>query len=87
MYSRKSQRNLDEIYMFIQEDNIIIAERVIENIRESINTLLHFPLIGIILDAELWIRSIVETTFKYRITYHFDGKNIIIFSIYKYIEH
>ena len=45
-FTRRFQRNLDDILTYIAHDSPAIAQRVIQDIRESIRILEEFPNVG-----------------------------------------
>lgn len=83
-YILEAEENMLTIYDFIAKDNPLIAKHVIKNILSAIQTLSFFPQMGKETKSHMWLRTITETVFKYRIFYDFDGNIITILSISKY---
>ena len=84
IYSPSSLKDLQEIKDFIQKDNPYYAWKVIETIFFFVNMLSIFPLIWKESNSKSWFREITEPTFRYKIIYWFDWKDIYISTIFKY---
>ena len=83
-YLPQARKDLKAIKDFIGKDNAGMSIRVIESILFFINNLSLFPLIGKEVELKLWLREIIQPTYKYRIIYEFDGKDIRIYAVFKY---
>jgi len=74
--------DLEQIKLFISSDNVIISEKVISSIINTIQYLSVFP--------NLWVskneiyREIVEPAYKYKIRYKIESNYIYIMTIYKF---
>ena len=71
-----------EIWAYIWDDNPFYANKVLNSIDETINTILVFPFIWKQLNKNH--RVIVEPQYKYKIVYKVEIETIYIISIFKY---
>ena len=81
-YTPSAEVCLESIFRYIAEDSLYHATRVIESIEKSISFLEEFPHIGTRVSGN--DRYIVESQYKYKITYRIDGTKVIITTIFKY---
>ncbi len=83
-YSEDSLNDLKDIVNYISLDNLFFANKVINNIYDSIELLEKFPFIW--KERKDNLREIVEPNYWYRIIYKIDLDNTIIniVSIFKY---
>ena len=85
LYSQNALNNLLDIKSFIQRDNPIYAQKVVERITWFIEWYLTlFPQWGQLLKIESDVRIFVEPTFKYRIVYKIFETSVYIVSVSKY---
>ena len=82
IYTEKSIYNLQEISLYILQDNSFQAKKVIDSIKYSISYLESFPFLW--KEVKNWFRQIVEKEYKYRIIYKVEKEIVYIVSIFKY---
>ena len=81
-YTKESESNLLEIFLYISDDNWFYAAKVITHIKSTIDILKLFPLSGKLIKSEY--RLIVESKYKYKIVYKINKNIVQILSIFKY---
>ena len=81
-YTRESEENLAEIFMYILEDNSFYAAKVINSIKSTIDILKLFPLSWKSIDKDN--RMIVESNHKYKIVYKLKDDVVYIVAVFKY---
>ena len=82
IFSEESLDDIDEIRWFIKLDNIVISEKVVTSIMNTIQYLAIFPKLWVLKN---WMyREIVETIYKYKIRYKIVSNSIYILTIYKF---
>lgn len=83
-YSKNSRNNLNEIFIYINNDNSLASINVINNILNTINYLKDFS--NLWLKYKNWLRKLVNSKHKFTIIYKIDEEKqtIIIVSIFKY---
>ncbi|MDP2091011.1 MAG: type II toxin-antitoxin system RelE/ParE family toxin [Candidatus Gracilibacteria bacterium] len=83
-YSKNSRNNLNEIFIYINNDNSLASINVINNILNTINYLKDFSNLG--LKYKNGLRKLVNSKHKFTIIYKIDEEKqtIIIVSIFKY---
>lgn len=82
IFAEKALREYEEIFAYISEDNLFYANKVLNSIDETIDTILEFPYIWKQLNKIH--RIIIEPQYKYKIVYRIDEDIIYIVSIFKY---
>ena len=81
-FSSQSLSNIDDIRNYISNDNIIIANKVIDSILNTIQYLSLFPKLW---ENKNWrFREIVEPVYKYKIRYKIINNIVYIITIYKF---
>lgn len=82
-YTRESKNNLGDIFHYIAADNIISAVNVLQKIHTTISQIKLFPYIWKNRNGKM--REFVETKYRFRIIYHIDEEEEIIYidSIFK----
>ena len=81
IFSNQSLENINDIRKYIALDSVVISEKVISCIFETIKYLSVFP--------SLWVKKwnyshIIEPIYKYTIRYRVQDDTIYIVTIYKY---
>lgn len=71
-----------EIWTYIWNDNPFYANKVLNNIDETIDTILQFPYIWKQLNKKH--RFVVEPQYRYKVVYKIEKEVIYIVSIFKY---
>ena len=81
IYSNISKNDLNEIFLFISENSINNAEKVIHSIMKSINDLVIFPKLW----KDIWwdLRLIINPRYRFKIIYQIFNQDIFIVNIYK----
>lgn len=82
IFAEKALREYEEIFAYISEDNLFYANKVLNSIDETIDTILEFPYIWKQLNKIH--RIIIEPQYKYKIVYRIYEDIIYIVSIFKY---
>ena len=85
-YSQTAKNDLLTIWSFIADDNPIYADKVVDTIVAFIANLTYFPSLCTPVSSVLSLRSIVEPTFRYKITYTLGENTILIRTVSKYRE-
>ena len=81
-FSKKASLEYFTIGEYIAKDNLFYANEVLNKIDKSIDTILLFPFIWN--EIDLWIRMIVEPTYKFKIVYEIRKDYIYVLSVFKY---
>jgi plasmid stabilization system protein ParE len=81
-FSKKAFEEYKNIWEFIAQDNLFYANKVLNNIDETINIITVFPNIWKLMNKTH--RLIIEPEYKYKIIYRIIKETVFIVSISKY---
>jgi plasmid stabilization system protein ParE len=73
--------NLADIWNYIALDNLFYAQKVNNDILQSINILETFPYIW--KEFESWLYQIVNPKYKFKIVYQVEEKMILVLAIFR----
>lgn len=84
IFSPQAANDLDQLWNFIAEDNEYYASKVLDTVFWFAAQLAIFPLLGQENPHDTSLRSVVEPTFRYRISYGIKNDVVMIYAIFKY---